>query len=219
MFTGIIQALGSISSTRKVGGDMSMSIDAGNLDLSRTAVGDSIAVNGVCLTVTKVGSGLFSADVSSETLSVTTLGELDRGSDVNLEPALRAGDSLGGHLVTAHIDGIGRLMHRYDDARSVRMEFEPPGDLQRFIAKKGAICVDGVSLTVNESSENLFSVNLVPHTLSCTILDGYKLGTRVNLEVDLLARYMARLLETTGSSAHVAIDEETLRNYGYTSKN
>ena len=197
---------------------MSLNIDAGDLDLSRTALGDSIAVNGVCLTVTEVGSGRFSADISSETLSVTTLGELDRGSKVNLEPALRAGDPLGGHLVTGHVDGIGRLISRHNDARSVRMEFEAPGDLYRFIAAKGSICVDGVSLTVNESAENLFSVNLVPHTLSCTILDGYLAGARVNLEIDLLARYMARLLETTDNSAPAAIDEETLRNYGYNGK-
>ena len=218
MFTGIIQALGSISSIQKVGGDMSLTIDAGDLDLSRTAPGDSIAVNGVCLTATEVGSGKFSADISAETLSVTTLGELGRGDEVNLEPALRAGDPLGGHLVTGHVDGIGKLRHRHNDARSVRMEFEAPGDLYRLIATKGAICVDGVSLTVNESRENLFSVNLVPHTLSCTILNEYEPGARVNLEIDLLARYMARLLETTGNTAHAAIDEETLKNYGYTDK-
>lgn len=218
MFTGIIQAVGSIAGVQRVAGDVSLEIDAAGLDLSHASLGDSISVNGVCLTVTGLGQQRFSADVSSETLNVTTLGQIDRGSDVNLEPALRAGDPLGGHLVTGHVDGIGKLIERSDDARSVRMRFEVPPVLARFIATKGAICVDGVSLTVNECSDDLFAVNLVPHTLSCTILDGYRVGTRVNLEVDLLARYMARLLDAKSDTTECSIDEEMLAKYGYNSK-
>ncbi len=198
MFTGIVQTTGVVTGVEALGGDARLSIDTGQLDLNHSGLGDSIAVNGVCLTAIDLTANSFRADVSTETLAVTTIGSLEAGSRVNLEPALTLAQPLGGHLVSGHIDGIARLLSLHDDARSTRMEFSVPDALARYIAAKGSVCLDGVSLTVNEVSGNQFCVNIVPHTLEQTIMGHYIVGTRVNLEVDLIARYLERLMGQQG---------------------
>lgn len=195
MFTGIIQAIGEIRSFDVVGGDARLRIGVGDLSLERVSLGDSIAVNGVCLTVVEFAADEFAADVSQETLTLTTLGAAGVGSRVNLEPALTLATPLGGHLVSGHVDGVGKLMALEPDARSTRMRFELPAPLARYVAKKGSITIDGTSLTVNDVAEREFFVNIVPHTLERTIMGGYEHGTRVNLEVDLVARYLERLIQ------------------------
>ncbi len=195
MFTGIVQGVGSIRAVEARGGDVTLWIDTGPVSLAEVQVGGSIAVSGACLTATDLEPHAFAADVSRETLSLTTLGAAVSGTRVNIEKALQAGQALGGHYVTGHVDGVGEVVARHDDARSVRMEFEVPADLARYVARKGSICVDGVSLTVNGVSGRRFDVNLVPHTLEVTTLGGYRPGTRVNLEVDIIARYLERMLE------------------------
>jgi riboflavin synthase len=194
MFTGIVQGVGRVRSIEARGGDVRMWIDTGDVPLGDVAVGGSIAVNGCCLTAIELEPTAFAADLSRETLSLTTAGEWSAGTAVNLEKALTAGQALGGHYVTGHVDGVGRVLSRHDDARSVRVEFEVPPELARYVARKGSICVDGVSLTVNGAAGSRFDVNLVPHTLEVTILGGYRPGTRVNLEVDIIARYLERLV-------------------------
>jgi len=194
MFTGIIQSVGAVRRLEPRGGDVRISIATGKLPMADVALGDSIAVNGVCLTAVDLGSDTFSADCSRETLSLTTLGDLVPGSPVNLEKALTLATPLGGHLVSGHVDGVGRVMERREDARSWRLRIEAPGELARYIAHKGSICVDGVSLTVNTVDGPCFDLNIVPHTLDETIIVHYQPGTRVNLEVDLIARYLERLL-------------------------
>jgi riboflavin synthase len=194
MFTGIIQAVGEVRRLEPRGGDVRIVVDAGKLEMAGLAVGDSVAVNGVCLTAILVDASGFAADVSRETLGLTTLGGLSPGSRVNLEKALTLATPLGGHLVSGHVDGIGRVLTRADDARSVRLRIEAPMELARYIAHKGSICVDGTSLTVNTVEGRAFEVNIVPHTLDETIIGGYGPGTSVNLEVDLIARYLERLI-------------------------
>ena len=194
MFTGIIQALGEVRRLEPRGGDVRLTIGTGKLALGGAALGDSIAVNGVCLTAVALAADAFAADVSRETLNLTTLGALGPGSPVNLEPALTLATRLGGHLVSGHVDGVGSVRERSDDARSVRLRIGAPPELARYIAHKGSICVDGVSLTVNAVAGADFELNIVPHTLTETIIAHYRPGTRVNLEVDLIARYLERLL-------------------------
>ena len=194
MFTGIVQGVGRVAGVESIGGDVRLRIAAGPVSLEGVGIGDSIAVNGACLTAVEIDRGGFAADVSRETLSMTTLGELAAGSPVNLENALRAGQALGGHYVSGHVDGVGQVLSRRDDARSVRIEFEVPPGLGRYLARKGSICVDGVSLTVNSAEGARFDVNMVPHTLEVTTLGRLVAGTRVNLEVDIIARYLERLL-------------------------
>ena len=194
MFTGIIQAVGEVATLQPRGGDVRLRIRTRKLDLGDVALGDSIAVNGVCLTTVELPGDGFVADVSRETLSLTSLGQLESGSPVNLEKALTLATRLGGHLVSGHVDGLGVVIERHDDARSVRFTIEAPADLARYIAHKGSITVDGTSLTVNAVSGRRFELNIVPHTLQETIMDGYVAGRQVNLEVDLVARYLERLL-------------------------
>ena len=194
MFTGIIQAVGKVAALQQRGGDVSLRIRTGGLDLSDVALGDSIAVNGVCLTAVELPGDGFVADVSRETLSLTSLGDLESGSPVNLEKALTLATRLGGHLVSGHVDGLGTVIERHADARSVRFTMESPAELARYIAHKGSITVDGTSLTVNAVVGRRFELNIVPHTLQETIMDTYVPGRRVNLEVDLVARYLERLL-------------------------
>lgn len=194
MFTGIIQAVGRIARIEPRAGDLRLSIDTGKLPLETVALGDSIAVNGVCLTAVALTNQGFSADVSRETLSLTTLGALHVGSRVNLERALTLSTPLGGHLVSGHVDGIGKLLERSQDGRSTRLRLRAPVALARYIAPKGSIAVDGTSLTVNRVEGAEFELNIVPHTLNETILGDYRPGTQVNLEVDLIARYLERLL-------------------------
>jgi riboflavin synthase len=195
MFTGIIQAIGTVRQLEARGGDVRVGIDADRLDWERIGIGDSIAVNGCCLTVIEKYAGGFAADASTETLALTTLGNLKPGSPVNLETALTLSTPLGGHLVSGHVDGLGTVRERHDDARSVRFTIELPASLARYVAKKGSICVDGVSLTVNEVNGAQFEVNIIPHTLENTIIGGYAAGARVNIEVDLVARYLERMLK------------------------
>jgi riboflavin synthase len=198
MFTGIVQEIGTIrrSETRAGAGtalDRRIEVEFSKIDRNRLGVGDSICVDGACLTVAELGEASFHADVSAETLHVTTLGTKPMGARVNLEPALRAGDSLGGHWVSGHVDGIAEVMVCADDARSLRVQFAAPVPLARYIARKGSVTLDGVSLTVNEVDGAKFSVNLIPHTLEVTTLGALVAGARVNLEIDLLARYVERL--------------------------
>ena len=194
MFTGIVQGVGRIRSVEPRGGDVTMWIETGDVSLAGIELGGSIAVNGCCLTAVECEPNAFKADLSRETLSLTTAGGWTPGARVNIEKALTAGQALGGHYVTGHVDGVGQVVSRHDDARSVRVEFEVPAELARYVARKGSICVDGVSLTVNGATGRRFDVNLVPHTLEVTILGGYQPGTRVNLEVDIIARYLERLV-------------------------
>lgn len=193
MFTGIVQAVGEVRAVSSRGGDVELLIGAPGLELSSVAIGDSISCSGCCLTVTRIEGDAFAADVSLETLNVTTLGEWRAGQPLNLEKALCAGQPLGGHYVTGHVDGLATVVERVNDARSIRVQFEVPTQLARYIARKGSVCIDGVSLTVNDVDGVRFSVNLIPHTLEVTTLDHYRAGTRVNLEVDIIARYLERL--------------------------
>lgn len=194
MFTGIVQDVGEVRARVPRGGDVRLTIGVKSLDLSRTAEGDSISVQGVCLTALAITPSAFEADVSAETLSLTTLGTLAIGSPVNLEPALRAGDPLGGHLVSGHVDGLGEIVATREEARSLRVIVAAPAALAKFIAQKGSITVEGVSLTVNEVEGAQFGVNLIPHTREVTTLGGLKKGSRVNLEIDQVARYVERLV-------------------------
>jgi riboflavin synthase len=193
MFTGIIQTIGEIAGSEARDGDRRLSIRCPELDLATVAIGDSIAVSGTCLTVVELQDDRFSADVSNESLDLTTLGQLEPGARVNLELALTPSSRLGGHLMTGHVDGLGRLLSRSPDGRSERFEFESPQPLAAFIAAKGSIALDGISLTVNTVHGNQFGVNLIPHTLERTTMGQLKPGGLVNLEIDILARYVARL--------------------------
>jgi riboflavin synthase len=176
MFTGLVRAVGRIEQLTPAGGDVRVRVHAGQLDLSELNLGDSIAVNGICLTAVEFAGGAFSADVSRETLSLTTLGDLGPGAPVNLEPALTLSTPLGGHLVSGHVDGVGQVLEMREDARSWRLQIHAPGELARYIAHKGSICVDGTSLTVNRVVGAVFELNIVPHTLSETIIGNYAAG-------------------------------------------
>jgi riboflavin synthase len=195
MFTGIVQSVGTLGALEERGGDLRLDIDASGIDPARLQLGDSVAVAGVCLTVAERKARGFVADVSRETLALTTIGAWRSGGRVNLEAALRASDALGGHLVLGHVDGRAELLERHLDARSQRLRFRAPEGLQRYLARKGAVALDGVSLTVNEVDGRDFGVNLVPFTLAATTLAQLQPGAQVNLEVDLMARYAERLLE------------------------
>jgi riboflavin synthase len=217
MFTGIIQSVGEIRRLEPRGGDVRLTIGTGRLSLKTAALGDSIAVNGVCLTAVTLAADAFAADVSRETLALTTLGDLAPGRPVNLEPALTLATPLGGHLVSGHVDGVGQILERREDARSWRLRIEAPAELARYIAHKGSICVDGVSLTVNAVDGACFELNIVPHTLDQTIIARYQAGTRVNLEVDLIARYLERLLlgERAAVSTAGGLTREFLAEHGF----
>ena len=193
MFTGIVQAIGDVRAITPRGGDVEFVFATGALGLEGVAIGDSISVSGCCLTVTRLTADSFAADASLETLQVTTLGRWQPGQKVNLEKALRAGDPLGGHYVTGHVDGIAAVVGTTKDARSLRVEFEVPAPLAHYIARKGSVCIDGVSLTVNDVAQNRFGVNLIPHTLEVTTLGAARTGTQVNVEVDIIARYVERM--------------------------
>ncbi|MCF7977693.1 MAG: riboflavin synthase [Chromatiaceae bacterium] len=217
MFTGIIEAIGRVEALEDRGGDQRIRVDAGALDLSQVSLGDSIAVNGVCLTAVELTARGFAADVSRESLSLTTLGKLSAGARVNLGQALRLSTPLGGHLVSGHVDGVGTLLEVREDARSWRLQIHAPGELARYIAVKGSICIDGTSLTINKVKGAVFELNIVPHTLSATIIGDYRVGTQVNLEVDLIARYLERLLlgEQAAEHSGAGLTEEFLRRHGF----
>ena len=211
MFTGIIKAKGAIVAMDKRGGDVRLSVRSKGLPWSDYEVGESIAVNGVCLTAVALHEDGFDTDVSVETLDVTALGGLAAGSEVNLEPAISLGERLGGHLVSGHVDCTGKVISRAADARSIRLTIEIPKEYARYVAKKGSVCIDGVSLTVNEVSGTTFDLNIIPHTSEVTIINDYAAGTLVNVEVDLLARYLERLLDKDGDG----ISLEFLKAHGY----
>ncbi|MET1078963.1 MAG: riboflavin synthase [Pseudomonas sp.] len=194
MFTGIIEAIGTIRALSPKGGDVRVYVGTGKLDLGDVKLGDSIAVNGVCLTAVALPGDGFWADVSRETLACSAFIDLKVGSPVNLEKALTPSSRLGGHLVSGHVDGVGEVLHRQDNARAVQFRIRAPRELAKYIALKGSITVDGTSLTVNAVDGAEFELTIVPHTLGETIMAGYQAGRQVNLEVDLLARYLERLL-------------------------
>lgn len=196
MFTGIIEATGRIAASEARGGDRRLTVAAPDLDRSQVAVGDSIAVSGCCLTVVAIEGERLVFDVSRESLALTTLGELAVDARVNLERALRLADRLGGHLVSGHVDGIGTIEAVTPDARAQRWRIGAPHALSRYLARKGSVAVDGASLTVNAVAGDAFEVSLIPHTLAATTFGARRVGDRVNLEIDLLARYLERLLET-----------------------
>lgn len=199
MFTGIVQQVGTVVAVAERAGDVRLQVDMAGTPPERLASGASVAVNGVCLTVTARDGRVVVFDVSRETLALTTLGRLVAGSRVNIEPALTPGEALGGHLVSGHVDGIGEVAAIEPDARSTRIAFRLPAHLLRYVARKGSLCVDGVSVTVNEVAGDKAGINLVPHTLQHTIMGGYRTGTSVNIEVDMIARYLERLLEERGA--------------------
>jgi riboflavin synthase len=211
MFTGIVKATGVIGAMEKRGGDVRLSVRSDGLPWQDYEPGESIAVNGVCLTAVALHDDGFDTDVSVETLDVTALGSLEVGAAVNLEPAISLGERLGGHLVSGHVDCTAEVSALARDARSIRMSFRIPQEYARYVAKKGSICVDGVSLTVNEVSGNTFELNIIPHTAEVTIIGGYRKGTVVNVEVDLLARYLERLLARDGDG----ISTDFLKAHGY----
>jgi len=195
MFTGIVQDIGRVRALEPRGGDVRMIIELENMDPSGIHIGDSICVQGCCLTATEIVGRTFAADVSRETLSLTTLGNLRPGAPVNLEASLRAGDALGGHLVSGHVDGVATVTGISSDARSTRLKISVPPELARYIARKGSVAVDGVSLTVNEVEGTVFGVNIIPHTQTVTTIGGLSVGSRVNLEIDQVARYIERLAQ------------------------
>ena len=196
MFTGLIAGVGRLAAREARGGDARLRIDAGSLPFDAVALGESIAVNGCCLTVVAFDTRSFAVDASNETLALTTLGELAIGAPVNLERAMLPTDRLGGHLVSGHVDGLAVATKRWDDARAERWRFEATMALLRYVAHKGSVCVDGVSLTVNQVDDTCFEVALIPHTIAHTAFHALREGDAVNIEVDLLARYVERLLAT-----------------------
>lgn len=221
MFTGIIEAIGSVKSLQQLQSEWRLAVNTASLDLRDVKLGDSIAVSGCCLTVVELTASGFSADVSNETMACTILGSLQEGSRVNLEKAMLAASRFGGHIVSGHVDGVGQLVGSKPDGQSVRLDFEVPDALAKYIADKGSICIDGTSLTVNEVRGVTFSINVIPHTQIETIIGEYVVGSKVNLEVDLVARYLERLMQgdsaanETGTSA--VLNKEFLSEHGFKS--
>jgi len=217
MFTGIIEATGKIASIKSSQGDSLLQINSSELDMSDVALGDSIAVNGVCLTAIDFTDSSFTADVSAETISRSCFQHYQVGTAVNLEKAMQANGRLGGHMVSGHVDGIGEVIARTQDARSWRFHIKAPKEIVHYIAEKGSITVDGISLTVNSIVDQVFDVNIVPHTIASTNMGTFEVGTKVNLEVDLIARYLERLLSKDSSDASndSALTKEMLIENGF----
>lgn len=215
MFTGIIEAVGAVKRIETMGGDLRFVIDGGSLDMSDVQLGDSIAVNGVCLTVIEFEPASFSADVSNETISLTSLKGLKAGSAVNLEKAMLPTTRMGGHLVSGHVDGLGTVVSKTGDARSIRLQIEVPAELKKYIAVKGSICIDGTSLTVNSVDNCIVGLNIVPHTQERTVIQHYAKGTKVNLEVDLVARYLETLLLNMNDRDKAKVNMELLARAGF----
>jgi len=217
MFTGIIQAIGEVAALEPRGEDLRLRVRTGKLDLDGVRIGDSIATSGVCLTVVELPGDGYWADVSGETLAVTGIGKLKVGDRVNLEKALTLSTPLGGHLVSGHVDGIGEVVSRRDDGRSVRFRMRAPDKLARYIAAKGSVCVDGISLTVNAVEGAAFELNIVPHTLAETTMGEFQAGRTFNLEVDIIARYLERLLlgEAAADSGATGVTAELLQRCGF----
>jgi len=219
VFTGIIEAVGKIVSSQERGGDRRLVVESSTMDWRDVALGDSIATNGVCLTAVALSAKGFTADVSLETLSLTTVGSWQPGARVNLEKALTPQTRLGGHLVSGHVDGIGEVLKRNADARSERFTLRAPKALAKYIAHKGSITIDGTSLTVNEVNGDMFEINIVPHTLHSTIIGDYGTGTRVNLEVDVIARYLERLLMGDAAAAYNTADSSPSLSEAFLAEN
>lgn len=215
MFTGIIESVGRINAIEPVGGDIRLNVGVGSLDMTDVQLGDSIAVNGVCLTAVEFDKNHFVADVSNETIALTSLKSLAAGSAVNLEKALLPTTRLGGHLVSGHVDGLGEIVSIKEESRSIQIIIKAPDELKHYIAMKGSICIDGTSLTVNSIADANFEINIVPHTQQRTIIKNYKSGAKVNLEVDLIARYLERLLSKQEVAATSGITLESLANAGF----
>jgi len=224
MFTGIVRAVGTVEQLKPQDGSLRLSIRSADLPWRDYSLGESISVNGVCLTAVTLHEAGFDADVSSETMAVTAMRGLKTGSRVNLEPSLAVGDRMGGHLVSGHVDCVGTVRELTDDHGSIRLAIGVPGPYLRYIVKKGSVCVDGVSLTINEVSADSFAANIIPHTAEATIAGSYEVGARVNIEVDLIARYLEGLLAAAAGHGDVAgkpfgitkgITKEFLRAHGY----
>jgi riboflavin synthase len=217
MFTGIVEAVGHLRSLTATGEDISICVASDRLDMSDVALGDSIATNGVCLTVTAFDSNSYTADLSVETLNKTGFADYKAGDKVNLEKAMLPTTRFGGHIVSGHVDGVGTIIERIPVGRAIEFWVQTPMDLMRYIAEKGSITVDGISLTVNALRKDAFKLTIVPHTSSETTIDSFTVGQRVNLEVDVLARYMERLLETkhTQSDPQSSISLEFLQQNGF----
>ena len=223
MFTGIIQSIGQVAALEPQGDDLRVRLQTGKLELSNVELGDSIAVNGVCLTVVELSADGLWADVSGETIKCTGFAHMQVGSKINLEKALTPTTHLGGHLVSGHVDGVGEVVQRYNDGRSVRFHIKAPDELAKYIADKGSVTVDGISLTVNAVNGAEFELNIVPHTLQETTMGDFAVGTKINLEVDLIARYLERLLlgdkaaeaNASSGSGSAAITTRFLQTHGF----
>lgn len=214
MFTGIVETIGTIQTTEQRGGDVRLRVESASMDWHDVALGDSIATNGVCLTAVELSATGFAADVSLETLSLTTIGNWQTGTRVNLEKSLMPQSRMGGHIVSGHVDGMGEVVSRSPDARSERFRIRAPKSLAKYIAHKGSITIDGTSLTVNEVQGDIFGVNIVPHTLANTVMGDYGPGVQVNLEVDVIARYLERLL-MGGQAGDTGISKAFLAEHGF----
>jgi len=216
MFTGIILAVGKIKNIEQKSGDVRLAIDTGKLSLAEASLGDSIAVNGICLTAVELSEYGFVADVSNETLARTNLKQASTGTPVNLELALTPQTRMGGHIVSGHVDGLATLVEKKPDGRSIRFKFKVPDSLAKYIAEKGSICINGISLTVNTVEGTVFSVNIVPHTLKETTLGAIEVSDAVNIEVDLLARYMERLMKGEAAAQCASrVTEDLLKESGF----
>ena len=215
MFTGIIETVGHVRELTSRGGDLRIVVNTGELDMAAVQLGDSIAVNGVCLTAVEMTADSFTADVSAETVACTTLANFTVGTPVNLEMAMLPTTRLGGHLVSGHVDGVGEINRRWSDARSERFRLQAPSKLAKYIAAKGSICVDGISLTVNAIDGDEFELNIVPHTLSATTMGDSQVGQKVNLEVDIIARYLERLLHGEAGDTDGGVTKELLSQRGF----
>ena len=224
MFTGIIEAVGQVVASQSKQGDIRLRINTGKMDLSDVKLGDSIATNGVCLTVVELPGDGFWADVSQESITHTNIKDWKSGKSVNLEQALTLATRLGGHMVTGHVDGLGTILNRSEDARSVRFKIKAPAELSKYIAAKGSITVDGVSLTVNaiadagsgsDKGATIFDLNIVPHTVQETVIKDYQVGHRVHLEVDVIARYLERMMQQTNEQPKSGISQAFLAQNGF----
>jgi riboflavin synthase len=219
VFTGIIETTGSIKRLEQLNAEWRIEIATGSLDLSDVVIGDSIAVSGCCLTVVELGAASFSADVSNESMRCTNLGTLKVGSRVNLEKAMLASSRFGGHIVSGHVDGVGKVLSARPEGQSVVLRFAAPIELSRYIAAKGSICIDGTSLTVNTVAGSEFEVNVIPHTQQETVIGEYKPGREVNLEVDIIARYLERMMQNNGEAeASSSLSRNFLEQHGFGSK-
>ena len=215
MFTGIVESIGKVVSLERIQEEWRLTLQTGSLSLDDVKLGDSIAVSGCCLTVVQLTGDGFAADVSNETLRCTTLGDFKPGTRVNLEKAMQATDRFGGHIVSGHVDGVGELVFTEIEGKSHKLVFSVPDTLSRYIAAKGSICIDGTSLTVNQVQANTFSINIIPHTQDMTVSGTYRPGQRVNLEVDLIARYLEKLFSNEHQDEGGGVSASLLEQHGF----